>query len=343
MGRARLTQPCLNRHSVSPTADSALSPLQALAHPVRLRAVRLLAERERTAGELAADLELPANLLAYHLGLLREAGLVTCAPGEGDARRRRYALARGVLAELGRVLASLGGAPAEDTSAEAPPAADRLLAAMARTGDGFFVVDSEYRVVLWNAGAEALLGHPARAVLGRCCHEVLAGHSPDGSIVCRHPCRPMQLLAAGAPPACFCLAISTRVGGERWVEMSLLPLPGGLVAHVFHDGGRQGELERFAAQVRQAIASLGGASPPASTPRRPSAALPPLTAREREVLGLLAEGASTATIAARLVITSATARKHVQSLLAKLGAHSRLEAVAVATRAGLLAERPRQK
>lgn len=61
-----------------------------------------------------------------------------------------------------------------------------------------------------------------------------------------------------------------------------------------------------------------------------------LTTREREALTLLAEGASTRDIAARLFISHNTARNHVQRLIAKLGAHSRLEAVAIARRAGML-------
>lgn len=57
-----------------------------------------------------------------------------------------------------------------------------------------------------------------------------------------------------------------------------------------------------------------------------------LTAREREVLQLLIDGKSTAALARALVVSPATARNHVQSIMTKLGAHSRLEAVAIATR-----------
>jgi len=61
-----------------------------------------------------------------------------------------------------------------------------------------------------------------------------------------------------------------------------------------------------------------------------------LTQREREALILLAEGAATRDIASQLFISLNTARNHVQSVIVKLGAHSRLEAVATARRAGLL-------
>lgn len=61
-----------------------------------------------------------------------------------------------------------------------------------------------------------------------------------------------------------------------------------------------------------------------------------LTARERETLVLLAEGAGAAQIGHRLGIAHNTARNHVQRVLEKLGARSKLEAVAIARRDGLL-------
>ena len=63
----------------------------------------------------------------------------------------------------------------------------------------------------------------------------------------------------------------------------------------------------------------------------------PLTERERQVLELLAEGLPNKTIAQRLQISEHTVKFHVGSLLAKLGAASRTEAVAMALRRGLLA------
>ena len=61
-----------------------------------------------------------------------------------------------------------------------------------------------------------------------------------------------------------------------------------------------------------------------------------LTPRELEVLQLLAEGLSTQAIANQLVLSSKTVRNHVQAILAKLGVHSKLEAVATAARRGLI-------
>lgn len=61
-----------------------------------------------------------------------------------------------------------------------------------------------------------------------------------------------------------------------------------------------------------------------------------LTPRERETLLLLAGGASAAEVGERLGVALNTARNHVQRVLDKLGARSRLEAVAIARREGLI-------
>jgi DNA-binding NarL/FixJ family response regulator len=61
-----------------------------------------------------------------------------------------------------------------------------------------------------------------------------------------------------------------------------------------------------------------------------------LTGREREVLELCAEGLSNQQIADRLFLSVHTVRNHVQNILDKLGAHSKLEAVAMATRQGII-------
>lgn len=61
-----------------------------------------------------------------------------------------------------------------------------------------------------------------------------------------------------------------------------------------------------------------------------------LTSREREVLGLMAAGLMNKQIAARLAISPHTVKFHVASVLAKLGAASRTEAVAAGARRGLV-------
>jgi DNA-binding NarL/FixJ family response regulator len=62
----------------------------------------------------------------------------------------------------------------------------------------------------------------------------------------------------------------------------------------------------------------------------------PLTPRELEVLLLISEGLHNSEIAGRLFVTERTVKFHVSSILAKLGADNRTEAVALATRRGLI-------
>jgi DNA-binding NarL/FixJ family response regulator len=69
--------------------------------------------------------------------------------------------------------------------------------------------------------------------------------------------------------------------------------------------------------------------------REESEVISALTAREREVLGLLADGLEQVDIAQRLVISPKTVAGHIERILAKLGVHSRAHAVAVAYQHGI--------
>jgi two-component system, NarL family, response regulator LiaR len=76
--------------------------------------------------------------------------------------------------------------------------------------------------------------------------------------------------------------------------------------------------------------------PDATPPAGGQQPIEPLTTRELEVLQLLAEGQTNRQIADRLVITERTVKFHVSSILAKLGAGNRTEAVAIANQRGLI-------
>lgn len=90
---------------------------------------------------------------------------------------------------------------------------------------------------------------------------------------------------------------------------------------------------RVAASVLARIQALSRMQP-AEPPRLAE----PLTAREREILALLAEGLGNKEIGRRLQITVQTVKNHVHNILEKLQSHRRREAVRVAYDLGLLAE-----
>lgn len=79
--------------------------LAALADPHRRRAVELLGERARRAGELAAALKLTAPAMSRHLRVLKQGGLIEETHPEFDARVRIYALKEGAMADLKHWLA----------------------------------------------------------------------------------------------------------------------------------------------------------------------------------------------------------------------------------------------
>jgi DNA-binding transcriptional ArsR family regulator len=77
----------------------------ALADPHRRRAVELLGQRPRRAGELAEALGLPAPAMSRHLRELKQSGLVEETHPEFDARVRIYTLKDGAMADLKKWLA----------------------------------------------------------------------------------------------------------------------------------------------------------------------------------------------------------------------------------------------
>ena len=95
------------------------------------------------------------------------------------------------------------------------------------------------------------------------------------------------------------------------------------------------QVHLLAERARIPLRPLAGAA--AKAPRPAQASVPyGLTGRELAVLRLLATGRSNAQIAAELYISPSTASVHVSSILRKFGVSSRVQAAAIAERAGLL-------
>jgi DNA-binding NarL/FixJ family response regulator len=84
------------------------------------------------------------------------------------------------------------------------------------------------------------------------------------------------------------------------------------------------------------FATPGGRGRPSGPPEEAERALEQLTDREREVMVLVGEGLSNDEIAARLLISPATAKTHVSRTMVKLGARDRAQVVVHAYEAGLI-------
>ena len=210
-----------------------------------------------------------------------------------------------------------------------PKAEERgLEETLARAGDGVFAVGSEGRVVLWNRAAEKILGWSAREIMGRPCCDVFVGVDDHGNRLCYKGCHVMSLVKLGEPVQHFDMQTRTKAGRPVWLNITILEAPssgpsGAVVIHLFRDVTTTRELLRLVHERLQA---------PSAPPDEATA----LTRRELEILRLMASGANTKVLAERLHVSPATVRNHAQNIFAKLGVHSRLEAVAYGTQHRLL-------
>lgn len=106
-------------------------------------------------------------------------------------------------------------------------------------------------------------------------------------------------------------------------------------------GSDQGEIVRAIRAVSSGEAIFGQAIATrlmayfAASPGGPVQAFPELTAREREVLGLIAQGKSNAAIAQQLVLSQKTVRNHVSNIFTKLQVLDRAQAIVKAREAGI--------
>jgi DNA-binding transcriptional ArsR family regulator len=101
---------------LSQPGDAVDRTLAALADPDRRRAIDLLREGPRRAGDLAQAIGLPAPAMSRHLRVLRQSGLVEEIHPEFDARVRIYSLRSGPMAELRNWLAETEAVWAEQLS-----------------------------------------------------------------------------------------------------------------------------------------------------------------------------------------------------------------------------------
>jgi PAS domain S-box-containing protein len=194
------------------------------------------------------------------------------------------------------------------------------------TAAGVCAVDADGRVVLWNRSAEHIVGYTAREILGRLCCQIFAGGDGAGAPLCYNGCHVGTVGDRSASSRRFALMTRTKAGASVRLAVDALLVPDArgersAVVHLFRVHDVTPEIRRAPADGRATVEAA-------------------LTRREVEVFRLVAAGANTRAIAAELRVSPATVRNHVQSLLGKLGVHSRLEAVAYALQHWAFAEDP---
>lgn len=209
-----------------------------------------------------------------------------------------------------------------------------LLQAFERSGDGVYAVDYDQKIVFWNRTAERLLGFKGEEVLGRQCFDVIAGGDHLGHPFCGADCPVIECARHGRAAENYDVHTRTASGHPRWINISIVVLLGRLkrstlTVHLFRDISEQRRTEM---RTRRELAQL----PASEALNDDQQAGSRLTRREAEVLQLMSTGLSTARIADVLSVSRTTVRNHIEHLLAKLGVHSKLEAVVHAARHRLI-------
>jgi DNA-binding CsgD family transcriptional regulator len=196
-----------------------------------------------------------------------------------------------------------------------------------RIGTAVWVTGPDGRIVYVNERAERLLATTARESVGRPCHGVVAARTPTGGSFCGARCPFVAASDADGEVEPADVRIGGRAGREEhWLHVTAIPVEGPdrtgrWIVHTARVADRERRLERHVARVAarsEEIREVDGAR-----------ARRPLSPREREVLDLLARDVELGQVATQLGIAYVTVRNHVQHVLAKLGAHSVAEAVAM--------------
>ena len=202
-----------------------------------------------------------------------------------------------------------------------------LLEQLTHSGDGMFAVDSQQRIVAWNKAAESLLGYSAEDVLGKPCCEIIQGRDSSGVLQCVAHCRHFEQGKSLRWARHMELQSRSKSGQNVWISIATVSIVSArrelsALVHIFRQVDRP-------APASSSLVSLQPASPGQGMAGREhgSAAPFPLSQREMAVLRLMAEGHSTKRIAAQLFLSPVTIRNHIQNILKKLDAHTRLEAI----------------
>lgn len=205
------------------------------------------------------------------------------------------------------------------------------------TTDAAFVVDLEGEVKTWNKAAEALFGYPASYAIGRVCATLIGIPDAPHTAVCRESCDILECVRKGTEVSNFDMEVRNRAGQPLWVNVSVLVASNErtdrrLAVHFMRDIGakkRANDLTRRILTMARELVS--GTEVPNTLPP-----ISPLTPQEKNILGLLSSGKTTAEVVAELQISIRTLRNHIFHINKKLHTASRIEAVIEASKRGLI-------
>ena len=210
------------------------------------------------------------------------------------------------------------------------------------TADGAFAVDTELRIVYWNQAAQDMLGFERSETIGQPCYQVLQGLDESHRLFCEVFCQVAKSVSRREPVTNYDLQALTKKGGRQWLNVSIVAYRDednqgkSYILHLFRDSTNNKDIEALFNKVLDVARNGNDTAPAPDAAMGNEASFDELTAREREVLSLLAEGHGTRDIAQILVISPNTVRNHVQHVLQKLHVHSRADAVARAIRLRLV-------
>ncbi len=208
-----------------------------------------------------------------------------------------------------------------------------------RAVDGVFAVDAQQKIIYWNTGCAQLLGIPSNEAQGRFCSEVVRGKDPAGQPFCGGGCCVAQLTRGGNAPGTFPLRVRDGKGNELRLSVSIVLVPSRrknlwTCVHLLHRGEATDTLDvlEYSTSQRPPAGNSNSNHNVRSFPEM----ITSLTAREQEILQLLAEGLAVSVISPLLNISPVTVRNHLQHIQVKLGVHSQVETVAYAYRHNLI-------
>ena len=199
------------------------------------------------------------------------------------------------------------------------------------TADAAFAIDGLGLISAWNTAAAELFGLISGEAIGRPCDEIVKGTDERGDSCSKH-CSIQDAVHRSRPVANFDLQVHTKAG-PQWCNISVLIVTesGPAFRHAIHIVRPREMRKRLEQLIRDFVANE------AEMKREVAGATDVnLTTRETEILRLLAAGTRTNVIAEQLHISTATVNNHIRHILNKFDAHTRLEAIRRAERAGLV-------